>query len=1170
MRTKNNFRRKNLLALCLSAMMLGTTVAGLAACNDGSSSSSDDKVTESTKKTVGLVQNADFETDKLDDDTPIVTSSTGWSRSLNSGSSGSARASQSASGIIDTAADAWKNLTQSKVENAASLSDADAEAKWDEMSVWDKLAFYKDWEDREENDDKKLSSLSFYQSFNIDFDDIPTLTENPLTHNFDASSTEKQDSKILMIHNEYSSSKSSTPQYKEAGTAQKYTSSSSVKVAAGTSAQFSVWVKTADLTTAWTDGSTQPAVDRGAYISITHSVGGKTMDPLLVKNINTEGVEENNGWVKYEFLLNGSSYADTTFTIVLGLGLGGGTDYHEYVNGYAFFDDIECNTISNAKYAQLKTAEYVDVAATDKNEFVSDENGTKYALAFHKELQAAAMLDAWVSNNNDDANVGVPTTEKHNTATYTAANGVAGATVYKGLGFNTTNDKATVFNNVAAMNNSGNTYLQKAYDQYFVSESDFFKSSIKDAPILMLLSAEGAAYTATYKGKLEVEPDKYMALSFFLKTSDMNGVTGAGVIVKDADTKHSLTALDTTNITPVDIDDNTKDIYDGWQQCFIFFSNETDGAKEFELSFTLGSTTVVDTTKANYESGFAAFANFQAVELDKEEFERATGGTYSLVVDLEGVQEEETGDDGFDSTVAIPFDALENGYAPLKNYKGIYADSSYLANGTNDSINQNKTAGLLSKEYLTLEDDAGTKSENAKYAEILSNLGATGATNEDKWNSLLGSATQQPLVIYNAVDTEDADNTSPAYGYIGSSKTISSDSYATVSLRVMVGGNATANVYLTNTDSETFDVMNAERTLSYWYDKDGNICSADPTASGFNTKKDVAFKKVNANGLYQANPAWRNYDLLSNSDKTAYFANLAAFTQTDADGNLLLGENSVSYDYNDNWQNEGNDGIAFYKGANGYYADKACKVLVKNLADITKKNANDDERPLTARFTAKKATENESLSFEIGNTNGKWVTVTFYIHAGSESMNYRLEVWSGSRDGDTTTEGSYVIFDAYKPDDVTADNFTSLIDERKSDLTAEEDYFENAFSFYDTDKFLRYNPDLDENAVGDSYEDYDATTYANGIAFLRYEAETEKEIFADYSYEYTEVAADVETDEEEKEEDEETEGETNVWLLASSISIAGVLLLAVVSLIVRKAMVKSHRRNAKANKSKKN
>ena len=41
---------------------------------------------------------------------------------------------------------------------------------------------------------------------------------------------------------------------------------------------------------------------------------------MIVRNINTEGVEENNGWVQYIFYVRASDYATTTFTVTLGLG----------------------------------------------------------------------------------------------------------------------------------------------------------------------------------------------------------------------------------------------------------------------------------------------------------------------------------------------------------------------------------------------------------------------------------------------------------------------------------------------------------------------------------------------------------------------------------------------------------------------------------------------------------------------------------------------------------------------------------------------------------------------------------------------------------------------------------------------------------------------------------
>ena len=74
------------------------------------------------------------------------------------------------------------------------------------------------------------------------------------------------------------------------GTAQKYPSSTTVTLEPGTSAFFSVWVKTMDMTYNGTSEEKGPKVDgeRGAYIGVTHTVGGTTLDPMQIKNIDTE------------------------------------------------------------------------------------------------------------------------------------------------------------------------------------------------------------------------------------------------------------------------------------------------------------------------------------------------------------------------------------------------------------------------------------------------------------------------------------------------------------------------------------------------------------------------------------------------------------------------------------------------------------------------------------------------------------------------------------------------------------------------------------------------------------------------------------------------------------------------------------------------------------------
>ncbi|MBQ8309147.1 MAG: hypothetical protein IJX96_04865 [Clostridia bacterium] len=1143
---KNNNARKNrFLALFLSVLMVSAAGTAFASCNDSSSesSSSSSSSATSTKKDDGLIKNAGFEIDDVSDTKPVITSVSSWTRSVNSETSGSALSSKAASGVINTSTEKWDDLTKSNFEGEdfSTWTEEKAEEEWENMSVKDKLAYYDAWEENNDDDDKDVEDLEFYESFNIDSEDIPDC-ENPKTHYAEGDENASKNPNVLMIHNEYSNST-----YDAFGTAQKYTSSTTVTVSAGTSAKFSVWVKTSDLTSSATSGDEQAAVDKGAYISITNSLGSTSLDPLEVKNINTEGVTTHNGWVQYHFYLKGASYADSTFTIVLGLGKGGGTNRHEYVNGYAFFDDITCETITNDTYDKAITETtkvvYHDSEKSEKSFHAGEVSYEAYAIDFAQ----TATSSAWTTGSYvlDGTWKVDPTTETRNGKVYTAAkNPTGGATTYQGLGISTEGDVNGVFtkSTMAAVDND---YLKAVYNKNF-KDSEFIGD---DDKVLMLLSANGAAYTAKSDAtKVTLAPESYAAISFYVKTSAMSGFTGANATLIDGTNKTALSSIDTTTIATVDINDDTKDIYDGWVRYYFFVSNETDEAKEFSIDFGFGPTTVTDTTTSSYYTGFAAFTKFEYYTFaDEKAFDSAASGTYAKVVSLTGSTGEAAGDSGFDSAAAVPSNAIENGFANPKNYKGVYSDSDYVnggGDGENTALYTNANAGLLNKEHAD------------NYASILEKLGGAGAT----WDSVIGSDATQPLVIYN-----DGDQTLP-YGFIGKSTTISASSYATVSLRVKVSNGATASVYLVDMADDTHEsFLSVSGRLTYWYDDDGNVCVKDPTSDDFNDKKDVAFK-LQSNGLYKVNPSWSGAEGLNAND---YYANLSAY-EKDAENNLVVADGGVSYNYTDKWLNDGNDGIAFYYNESDqtYYADSAMTIPVKGFESVS---------ALIPRY---EATESKELKVQVKGTatTPVWQTVTFYIHTGDTAKNYRLEVWNGDRETATTNaSGSYVIFDSYTPDAVD-DKFATLIDQRVAEIDKNAElgsYFESVFSFYDSAKYLRYDEKADVNEVGNSYESYLSSSNVEGVAFLAYDKGNEHEIYADYSYsEYT-VTPDADDDTTEDEEEEETAADpTNIWLLAISIAIAAVLIFAVVSLTIRKIVARSRKKRgsgalAKSARSKK-
>lgn len=1145
-------KKRKLLAIFMAMMMLSSTGAVLASCKDEQAETPTvEDETPEEEETVPddyIVTNAGFETfDDKDGENLIVTSVNGWSRSTNSTASGSAKSSTAASGIIDTADAAWKNLTTSGLDgiSARELTQEQAKANWDKMTAKDKLEFYEAWE--ENDNDKDVEDLDFYQSFNIDEDDLPlyrvkddedketaTPIANPGTHD---NSTEN--TKVLMIHNEYS-----TTNYEKFGTAQKFTSSSKVTVSAGTSAKFSVWVKTSNLEMVDTQGNVQEALDRGAYIEITNSLGGTSLDPVRVENIQA------NDWTKYEFVLKGSEYADATFTIVLGLGQSGGDDRFAYVNGYAFFDDIKCETVLSD---EVNLADYTEKKLDDNAEDkIVNASVNKLALDFSGvSTSVLALDDTKATDTREEATSSAGT--DYYTSVSKQLDGTAlptGIKTWEGLGFNPEKDIVKVFDNADAMKNENNAYLQTAYENYF-KDVEF----LKNEKVLMLLSASGASYTATQTTQ-SLTPNSYAFISFFVKTSNMSAFTGAGVAVKDSNGEivSTLSSIDTSSIEGVKVGDN-EDIYNGWQKCFVFLSNETDETQDYSIDFTFGPTTISDTTKASYQTGFAAFAQMERGTLTEEQFSYAQSGTYALIANLDANAEEESSDNGFDSVSTGT--KIEKGYADLKNFKGVTPDSAYIRNSTDFNINTLRTAGLLSKDELVDED---TNAENGAYLDILAKLGATGNNIEEKWNSVFGNsdlsgyASKQPLVIYNESEQ--------AYGFIGATTNITD--YTVVSYNVKVSENAVANFYLIDTDSKDKGVMSIEGKTAYFYDKDGNICSVDPTSSDFNSKKDVAFK-LQKNGLYKLNAGWK---YATHANKDAFYANLGAY-EKDSDHNLIVAENGVSYNYNNKWRNDGNDGIAFYYKDGKYYADSAKTVEVLDLASVT---------ALEKRADAY-GKQNMQITVNGNDLNGEWATVTFYIHPGDSGKNYRLEVWSGSRDDAVKNPAnSYVIVDSRTPDALTAETFATYTENRQEDLKQmnklDEWCFESVFSFYDNAKFLRYNEELDENGVGNSYDDFDPTSadYAKGVAFLRYENGNTYEVYADYATVDKTVVADVDEteDETEEEEEEKPESEINVWLLVSSISMTAVLLLVIILIIFRKALGGKKRKNrAKKVKAKK-
>ena len=1220
--SKNKRIRSVLVAV--ATLVLSLCLCLVSACTDDTDSNTNQSTTKTDTATIA---NGDFEYYTDDDRLELVISPDNWTRSNGQdGNGNSAATSSAASGIVDVRSDLWTDLTEEKSAAWARGENESVSAWmkrvdgiWDSMSTYDRLHFYEALEDaieehnNAENDDLAIGDFARYDAYNyeISAEDIPE-TANPGTHTgAETSEDANAETGVLMIHNYRSDNY---------GTAQRYTASASVTLTANTSAKVSVWVKTADLT--YSNGDVNG--NRGANICVTHTVGGKTLDQMQIKNIDTKGVTENNGWVQYTVYIKACAFASSTFTVELGLGRGGSGDAFEYVQGYAFFDDVEMETISNEEYdAATKNGDDYKVpfvtlrSSADEKIFKADTAAYKdkhvYAIDLYESLEPFTVGE---TGNAADVTVDVGlTATRVNGVDYTTDN-------YTGLGISKEGDLTGLLSwNELNGQTASNKYLSSIWSKDFDTEKYPFD---KDQDMIFLLSAHGAAYTAKMDATgdlFTLQPDEYMMLSFWVKTSDTSGFTGATVNVYDETTATALGPYNTTTLSTTDLD-GQEDIFDGWVQCFIFVGNDTLTEKSFRLEFSYGPTTITGTTKTSYSEGYAAFTSFEAYELTKAEYDTYAGTTaQSTSVSLVG---SDANGEGFDSVSTTDEQKIETAPANPSEYKGVNGNSIWVSsdpvssdvNDESNRTNANENAGLINRNYVGGYEAEATDGgwlhnlinayTGAQYSSVTDALAAMG----NWWNTIFGSSTQ-PLLISNVVEQ--------SYGYIGSSNNLSANGYSTVSVRVMVSAGAKAYIYLIDTSDifagydNTANITTAN--VTYWYDDDGNVVKSDPDGDGFNALRDIAFTRAD-NGLFR--------NSMDTTD-TAYYANLSNY-EKDEDGNLIAktdsdGDPQISYNYSDDYHD---DGVAFYynEADQKYYAYRDAATgeydtEVKDFSAVTV-TVGSETKSFTAAYaryisedylatlnvTAANLGEDVTLTntadtsaFIVvdGTQSGvanQWVTVRFYIHTGGDSFPYRLEVFSGARDGsDPNPAGSFVAFDECGSD-ALSENYDGLLDEAIDTMTDENGYtdsrlngttvtleedeetgrlvyadgekagqtYENAqyyaYTFYDDAAYRRFDSTLDENKLGDPYEAYVQSSNKEELTYLYYETSLGGESVYSMFLNYNAVHQSVEADEGLETDDEETTDnwweDPDFWLMLSSIILAVVLILVLIIMLIVK------------------
>lgn len=1166
----------------LSAALCASLALGFfAAC--APEQEEDDPQEDAVAKTdTQLIKNGDFEfysemTKELKDKRALLNSPTSWSFTSGSPSS------DTKSGLVNVATEEWDSLTKSSFSlispegTAASDAIAYGYTHWDEASIYDRLQFLDEYDD--EVDDLSASSaekkLFNKYKYSIDFEDVETLRAD-LGDKVALRSDDKTDTGVLMIHNSRTSDG-------VRGTAQYYTSGTTVTLKAGTSAELSVWVKTSNLYHYYSDNASEGEENKGtevtrhggAYIGVTNTVGGTTLDQMQIKNINTRDVEENNGWQEYKLYIRANTFATSTFRIVLGLGQGSSDNRYEAVDGYALFDDLTCKIITNEAY-ETATESLYGSDVTDKTDSVctvDDKGDDKKFDATELKLQNKNFntfaLDLYAGFNAPEFDG----TKSLSDATFALTEEVSGNNTYNSAKIDpkladnrysgAENERSVTdvykFADLAALASS-NGYFKNIYENDFKADGfPFAKDGGAKDGIVLLLSTNGAAYTAKLP-EITVPANERMLFSFFVKTSAiMNGRSGASAILVDGENKSTIAAFDSTTIETVDIDNgknaegNQEDIYDGWVQCFFFVTNDTDEPKPFHVELCYGPTTIVGTDVFDYGQGYAAFANFEARPLSKTQVSYASTDSRAVKATLTGSVADSS---RFDGVSAASPEKIENGLANPASFTGVVSGSKFLVNGSDkeNQIPEGVYAGLLNSEHAGNYFDPAAaeltaKPWNDKLNELYEN--AENKT-DDKWQTVFGDkdnakkVARQPLVIMNT-----GANPTSSYGFFEEKQTIGASTYQRISMRVKLSAGAKAYIYLIDTSdlSEYGKSLSLDLpTVTYWYDDDGNITDGDPSKD----ESKVLFY-LQENGLYKS----------ADSSDDSFYANLHNYKELN--GNLVTADETIAF--------YGKDGI--------FYAYKDYTQPVKNLPTDNVRYTYSDKAALpTATICVEGNAQNA----------GKWVEVSFYVHTGSESKSYRLEVWAGERNNETNgiPAGGYVFFDNYAS--ATTSNYDELLKLAKDEIRAELNEGKTAgdegylgakdnlpkeyalyytFTFYDSISYLRYDVNEDEDEIGNRYASYKQSGYDEQIVYLNFNDVTGKmtgapscSFFLDYTAIDTTVTPDEtnDSDTDDGEDDTSEPVSTGDILLIVSSGLLAVVLLAVIAIMIVRHFRKKHPR----------
>ncbi len=728
MAQKNSTKKFASLLSLILASLLCLTLFFFTACN---------KETESTKEPTytytdvddGTIANANFSYGQAN--TALTSfpnrSFSGW----NIATDNSATSSKVDSGVINVSNEGWDNLIK-KFYNDSELKDY--------------IGFnINDYNEQVEGLTATQKSEKYLEFFKEKFN---TKFSNPSKS--DASTKENN---VLMINNyldKVNSSASEKVTYK--GTAQKVTSSSKVTLEAGKLYELSVWVKTDNLA-----GNIPNDENYGANIRLINTFNGQTQGDFRISNIkDTE-------WTKYTIYVQADKEYECTFTLVLGLGYGNGSNNSlYYTEGTAYFDNISFKEVNEVDSTITYTTSSLDYTS---EEVVENKIATKNTNTAFKYDMSVSDSNAFIANFTKGS-------------------------------FLTDNEHA--FPTVSSTGTGGN------------GDAEYNVEISKDASEILTATVKEGSYTLKFDNNgsnFEVAPKSYYYYTFSIKTDNLEnnplGTADTTVFIHDV---NGIYDIKSTNVL---INDTNGE----WQKFSIIVNNNFDTVREFYLEVVIGPTDISKVAHLyEYACGKVSFTTPQTYtntipeNAEDDKFYSLISSKADKNIALYAgfssadAYEDEVSSETYNFTPSnAQFGSIIFEPTVVDGYKGVVSNHQFIKNDKNAEAKINTRsgkgdngnyAGLINTKYLfdtNSQYDANLKNKIAQ---------ALGYVEGDKEFTHI-----QPLMIYNA-------NQDDNYGFISTSKNIAKSSYAKVNVSLKVTNGATAYVYLVDTSSIDKSVMN--------------------------------------------------------------------------------------------------------------------------------------------------------------------------------------------------------------------------------------------------------------------------------------------------------------------------------------------------------------------------